>query len=454
VSRLTLPVEVTSLLAKLAMIPSAGQFMNKVRSTGMVTPQARLAASKAIGVPKMEAMKVKPLNIKVGMTLAHERVWPQISDDFSSDNAEATRELRSIFSEKAPYSSVDMNRSSLKNVMGGALGGAALGGGLSLLARNPRPLVGAALGASAGTFLGSLRGSRQASEMIAANRAARRDKALRALVVMDEHFPRHSMSEAQSPNPVKLGFSPTNHVYYDPYQGGFVDQDTWTRRQEAGTRLNDAVSRLQDLNKERAPYKRTSAPLLKSTAQGALLGTAIGGGFGLLTKNPAPQLDALVGAGLGTVGGYLYGKLGPPGVEARRQREANTAWAKDRGERAISAVRDMGQAYKDLRSDQGLALSKVGFATSQYSGTLGEAPFRNYASHIPPFRRPPLRAPVQKAMADELGKSAAITSAVSQLRKAQRVGLPKVSKPPGPSIQQVAKPVGFGKPLAGATKTV
>lgn len=106
---------------------------------------------------------------------------------------------------------------------------------------------------------------------------------------------------------------------------------------------------------------------------------------------------------------------------------------------------------------------KVGFATSQYSGSLGEGRFTNYASHIPPFVSPPVKTagpPSEEkakktkmaAMVDELAKLNAVNSPASQLAKAQKIGGPKVTAPPGPSIQMVAKPVGYGRPTAAAIK--
>lgn len=132
---------------------------------------------------------------------------------------------------------------------------------------------------------------------------------------------------------------------------------------------------------------------------------------------------------------------------------------------------------------------KVAFTTSQYSGPLGPGGRVQYAGIVPPFRKPQFKqagpdeeelARLQKeqnakdpftplakvakesthrteknklsSMRDELAKLNAIQSPEAQITKSQKVGLPKTTNPPGPSIQQVSKPVGFGKPLAGATK--
>lgn len=54
----------------------------------------------------------------------------------------------------------------------------------------------------------------------------------------------------------------------------------------------------------------------------------------------------------------------------------------------------------------------------------------------------------------EWEKGAAVpTTPAGRLANSQQKGQPKVTAPPGPSIAQIAKPVGFGQPLAGATKS-
>ncbi len=105
-------------------------------------------------------------------------------------------------------------------------------------------------------------------------------------------------------------------------------------------------------------------------------------------------------------------------------------------------------------------LSKVGFAPSAYSGPLSDGNSTKYTSYIPPFKNPPVKTagpPSEKkiksaAMLDELCKLNGIISPKSQLNKTLKVGAPKASKPPGPSIQQIAKPIGYGRPQPGATK--
>ena len=93
---------------------------------------------------------------------------------------------------------------------------------------------------------------------------------------------------------------------------------------------------------------------------------------------------------------------------------------------------------------------KQGFATSQYSGSQGGGRPR-YHSMIPPWRQPQLKTagpPPPKEKSAAIGLTPA-----SRLSQTQKVGAPKASAPPGPSIAQVSKPIGFGKPKPGAIKS-
>jgi hypothetical protein len=157
----------------------------------------------------------------------------------------------------------------------------------------------------------------------------------------------------------------------------------------------------------------------------------------------------------------------------------NASQAIARHVRQVGVPQQAGAGFRAAASD---AMTKAAFEVSQYSGTLGPTVGGPYASYIPPFRVPSLKtagppseelAHVQRkqrqdtrwsslesatktAMIDELSKLNAVTavkSPESALEQSQSVGAPKVTAPPGPSIQQVAKPVGFGRPMAGATKS-
>jgi len=90
-------------------------------------------------------------------------------------------------------------------------------------------------------------------------------------------------------------------------------------------------------------------------------------------------------------------------------------------------------------------VEKQAFETSQYDGGMSP-PSAPQVSQLPPFRKPDLRGVLQKA-------ASMATTPQGRMTASLRVGLPKTTAPSGPSIAQVAKPVGFGRPLAGATKT-
>jgi len=92
---------------------------------------------------------------------------------------------------------------------------------------------------------------------------------------------------------------------------------------------------------------------------------------------------------------------------------------------------------------------KEGFTRSEFSGDMNP-PSMKYHSSLPPFTAPPLKT---AGPPSEKQKKAGLFSPASQLSKAKSVGTLKMGPPPGPSIAQIAKPVGFGKPLPGATKT-
>lgn len=108
---------------------------------------------------------------------------------------------------------------------------------------------------------------------------------------------------------------------------------------------------------------------------------------------------------------------------------------------------------------------KRAFTESEYSGGLGPGRL-NYFNYGPMDKvsGPPGDAgkkkekkscgyPKMASMSTELCKLNAVMSPSSQLTKTQRVGAPKVSAPPGPSVQQVSKPIGFGRAQPGATKS-
>lgn len=100
----------------------------------------------------------------------------------------------------------------------------------------------------------------------------------------------------------------------------------------------------------------------------------------------------------------------------------------------------------------GDGIEKKSFAVSQYSGPLSYGSFK-HESHIPPFTAPPLKTagPPSEKKVGKMTKVAEGITPVKQLSSSQSVGRPMMP-PPGPSISQISKPVGYGEPMPGTTK--
>ena len=112
------------------------------------------------------------------------------------------------------------------------------------------------------------------------------------------------------------------------------------------------------------------------------------------------------------------------------------------------------EAKKNLRAQE-----KKAFAVSQYSGTLGGGTRDIYRPSDAKYGGPPPMEGEGKkkskvdAMADELAKlNGVATTPAGKLYQSQRVGAPKMTPPPGPSISELSKPVGYGTKAPGAVK--
>lgn len=103
---------------------------------------------------------------------------------------------------------------------------------------------------------------------------------------------------------------------------------------------------------------------------------------------------------------------------------------------------------------------KVAFTESEYSGgtSIGGGTRVN-AGYIPPFKDPPIKTagPPSElrgkaaAMRDELEKlNGLATTPAGRLSQARAVGLPNTT-PKKPSVAQLTKPIGYGRPAVGAT---
>lgn len=66
--------------------------------------------------------------------------------------------------------------------------------------------------------------------------------------------------------------------------------------------------------------------------------------------------------------------------------------------------------------------------------------------------RPILRKYLPGGTHDDSKEAAAGLTPLSRLNTTTSVGAPKVSTPPGPSIAQISKPTGYGRPISGAAK--
>lgn len=110
----------------------------------------------------------------------------------------------------------------------------------------------------------------------------------------------------------------------------------------------------------------------------------------------------------------------------------------------------------------------AGMSTSQYSGRLSDGAFK-LTSPAPAFTSPAMASKkeasflvrhFEEALMAALAKEAApgmntatdAMHAQGRLHATQSVGAPKTTAPAGPSIAQIAKPQGFGSPIAGAKK--
>jgi hypothetical protein len=101
-----------------------------------------------------------------------------------------------------------------------------------------------------------------------------------------------------------------------------------------------------------------------------------------------------------------------------------------------------------------------GMSASQYSGPLSYGPFKQ-ESGIPAFvapnmtkTDPRLEAPAYATGGDKTaGAATGAMSAAGRLQSSQRLTAPKLTGFSGPSIAEISKPKGFGRPLSGALKS-
>jgi hypothetical protein len=189
-------------------------------------------------------------------------------------------------------------------------------------------------------------------------------------------------------------------------------------------------------------------------------------------------------------GAPVFKSLGSPKVPTPKVPSGMSPAKKLRQSQDMGSVGAFNQKTQglQLRKFQPLGMPKVGFQASQYSGPLelglGPMQYRNpmgmpgpssFPQHEFTTRKdklagPPPEEEVSKpaekkasiaraalfaigALGSWQAKYAAPMTPTGKLNASQQVGAPKVTAPPGPSIAQIAKPVGFGRALSGTTKT-
>lgn len=111
----------------------------------------------------------------------------------------------------------------------------------------------------------------------------------------------------------------------------------------------------------------------------------------------------------------------------------------------VKREREDAETGDELEPALAKAAENEGFSVNAYSGVMNPPPMV-YRSGIPPWSEPPV-----KTSGDTEKKAAGLTPA-SRLASSSAIGAPRVTSAPGPSIAQVSKPVGFGKPISGAAK--
>lgn len=172
------------------------------------------------------------------------------------------------------------------------------------------------------------------------------------------------------------------------------------------------------------------------------------GGYRALTAKGRGSSESATATNLGhlkeayaTSGGYLHSQVGKPKLRPKSAAPPSKDLQVKAGE------------IEDVEFGDETDEAKYAFTESQYSGGLGPGRFIQQASYIPPFRDPPLSKSGGPAAPKGKVKKAAGLTPAGLLRKSQRVGAPKASAPPGPSIADISKPIGFGRKMPGATKT-
>jgi hypothetical protein len=226
-------------------------------------------------------------------------------------------------------------------------------------------------------------------------------------------------------------------------------------------------------------YMTRRAPIL---AAGAL-------GGGLLTRKllqkrrkkkgeKEESKESSVKLGIGAMGGAPMSGYKPPPLPKG---------AGDTPQQRLKKSQDIGNVGAFDQKTQGIqmqkfkpmSMAKTSFQKSQYSGPLSMGRFSYRSAHGMPANPPGMKVggPPPPGEEEEMDgfkkkegslalaarnaieavgewevKHAAPTTPKGRLNQSMQVGAPKMTAPPGPSIAQISKPVGYGRPLPGATK--
>lgn len=214
--------------------------------------------------------------------------------------------------------------------------------------------------------------------------------------------------------------------------------------------------------------------ILGSLGGGAATGAAVGGVQQL--RGPTHKREKFAALKPSPMWGTIGGQAKTPAWKAqagftptgmntasqRLQKSMSTgAFNRDKGLKPLDLGKMQQQAQAaatGVKMGQVMvALTKIaddgghgGFSTNQYSGVMNP-PSMVYASGIPSWKEPPVKT-AGPPSSGRLKTAEPGLTPQSRLNSSRSIGAPKLSTPPGPSIAQISKPVGYGRPISGAAK--
>jgi hypothetical protein len=196
-------------------------------------------------------------------------------------------------------------------------------------------------------------------------------------------------------------------------------------------------------------FNATASPAAKKDLSSRMLkdiekkGMQVPGVFGM------PQQQSGQPAGMNPAGQLAQSqKVGVPKLPAPKMK---TMSMKTASGDMLEYFRQHPKKLKEKRERE-----KKAFQVSQFSGVRGPGKL-DYTPSDMKYAGPPPPPDGKKtkfaAMADELAKLNGVAmTPKGKLRQTQMVGAPKTTAPPGPSISELSKPVGYGTKAPGAVK--